>query len=127
MSDEPNRLEGGIYASCGHRLADDEGDDGFGFRTITLGDDCDADTGVYRCSFHGSACTKCFAAMSTAGYLATQEEANHWVVTGELPTRMKTQSADVEIVEPEAERGSAASFFDMLVTAASWGKRKARK
>jgi hypothetical protein len=84
-------MKGSIHASCGHELADDEGEDGFGFRTITLGDDCDFD-GVHRCSFHGSACRKCYEEMKAKGWLATAEEAERWIETGELPERMKEKT-----------------------------------
>lgn len=86
------QLRGAIYASCGHKLAEDEGGDGFGFPTITLGDDCDFD-GVYRCSFHGSVCQKCYDGMKERNVLATQEEAERWISDGILPDRMRKKVA----------------------------------
>ena len=84
-------LEGAIYASCGHKLADNDGGDGFGFPTITLGDDRDFD-GVHRCSFSGSACHKCFEDMKARKMLATEEEAERWIHDGILPERMREDS-----------------------------------
>ena len=90
---------GAFRASCGHKLADDEG---FGFPTITLGDDCDFD-GVYRCSFFGSACRKCYEEMKAGNILASREEADRWIKTGELPERMKREKPNNEVSErPEA-------------------------
>jgi hypothetical protein len=83
-------LAGGIWASCGHKLADDDGTDGMGFGTITLGDDCDFD-GVHRCAFYGSACRKCYDEMEARNMLATSEEADRWIKTGELPERMRCE------------------------------------
>ena len=97
-----SQLQGAIYASCGHKLADDEGSDGFGFSTITLGDDCDFD-GVHRCSFHGSACRKCYDEMKARNMLATQEEAELWVREGILPERMREDSANVKS-EPRSQK-----------------------
>lgn len=94
--DHRSALEGAIYASCGHKLADDEGEHGCGFDTITLGDDCDFD-GVYRCSFFGSACRKCYDEMAARNMLATREEADRWIKTGELPERMKCEKPNVEM------------------------------
>jgi len=88
-----SQLRGAIYASCGHKLTDDEGGDGFGFSTITLGDDCDFN-GVYRCSFHGSACQKCYDEMKARNMLATAEEAERWIHDGILPERMREDSAN---------------------------------
>lgn len=82
-------MKGSIHASCGHELADDEGPDGFGFDTITLGDDCDHD-GVHRCAFYGSVCRKCYDDMAARGVLATKEEADRWIRDGIMPDRMKT-------------------------------------
>jgi len=79
---------GSIHASCGHQLEENEGDDGHGFSTITLGDDCDFD-GVHRCAFYGCACKKCYEDMKAANVLATPEEATLWIEKGELPERMK--------------------------------------
>lgn len=93
--DQPKaRLEGAIYASCGHKLTDDEGGDGFGFPTITLGDDCDFD-GVHRCSFHGSVCQKCYDEMKARNMLVTTEEAELWIRDGMLPERMCEDSMNV--------------------------------
>jgi hypothetical protein len=86
--DDGSALEGAIYASCGHKLAGDEGGDGFGFPTITLGDDCDFN-GVYRCSFSGCACQKCYDEMKARNMLATAEEAERWIHDGILPERMR--------------------------------------
>lgn len=83
-------LRGSITASCGHELAEDEGEHGCGFDTITLGDDCDFD-GVHRCAFYGSACRKCYDEMEARNMLATSEEADRWIKTGELPERMKCE------------------------------------
>jgi len=77
-----------VHASCGHELKDDEGEDGFGFPTITLGDDCDFD-GVHRCAFYGCACKKCFDQMKEDNMLATTQEADDWVSRGIWPERMK--------------------------------------
>lgn len=88
-----SQLRGSIRASCGHELTDDEGGDGFGFPTITLGDDCDFD-GVHRCSFHGSACQKCYDEMKARNMLATAEEAERWIHDGILPERMREDSAN---------------------------------
>ena len=90
-----SQLKGAIYASCGHKLTDDEGGDGFGFPTITLGDDCDFD-GVHRCSSHGSACKKCYDEMKARNMLATAEEAERWIHDGILPDRMREDSANVK-------------------------------
>ena len=90
--DKP-QIEGAIYASCGHKLTGDEGGDGFGFPTITLGDDCDFD-GVHRCSFHGSACQKCYDEMKARNMLATTEEADAWIKDGILPERMREPSVN---------------------------------
>lgn len=89
-----SELQGGIWASCGHKLADDEGEYGQGFPTITLGDDCDWD-GVHRCAFYGSACRKCYDEMLEGNRLATQEEATRWIEKGELPLRMRCTSSPV--------------------------------
>ena len=97
-----SQLQGAIYASCGHKLTDDEGGDGFGFSTITLGDDCDFD-GVHRCSFHGSACQKCYDEMKARNILATQEEAERWIRDGILPERMREDSANVQS-EPRSQQ-----------------------
>lgn len=86
-------MKGSITASCGHTLADDEGGDGFGFSTLTLGDDCDFD-GVHRCSFSGSACQKCYDEMKANGLLATPAEADAWIRGGVLPDRMKPKCSD---------------------------------
>ena len=86
-------LAGGILASCGHKLADDDGPDGMGFGTITLGDDCDFD-GVHRCAFYGSACRKCRDDMQARNMLATREEADAWISDGILPERMREPSAN---------------------------------
>ena len=83
-------LRGSITASCGHELAEDEGEHGFGFGTITLGDDCDFD-GVHRCASYGSACRKCYDEMEARNMLATSEEADRWIKTGELPERMRCE------------------------------------
>jgi len=83
-------LRGSITASCGHELAEDEGEHGCGFGTITLGDDCDLD-GVHRCAFYGSACRKCYDEMEARNILATSEEADRWIKTGELPERMRCE------------------------------------
>jgi len=88
-----SQLEGTIYASCGHKLTGDEGGDGFGFPTITLGDDCDFD-GVHRCSFHGSACQKCYDEMKARNMLVTTEEADAWIKDGILPERMREPSVN---------------------------------
>ena len=89
------RLRGSITASCGHELADDEGEHGCGFDTITLGDDCDFD-GVYRCAFYGSACRKCYDEMAARNMLATREEADRWIKDGELPERMKCEKPNTK-------------------------------
>ena len=88
-------LEGGIWASCGHKLTDDDGPDGMGFDTITLGDDCDFD-GVYRCAFYGCACRKCRDDMQARNMLATREEADAWIKDGILPERMREDSANAK-------------------------------
>lgn len=92
-AEEP--MKGSIQASCGHVLGDDEGENGFGFNTITLGDDCDFD-GVYRCAFYGSACQKCYDRMKEKNMLVTHEEAERWIKTGELPERMQPRCRDCE-------------------------------
>lgn len=81
-----------IYASCGHALSDDEGGDGFGFPTIELGDDCDAD-GVHRCAFYGSACKECYDMLLAQNRLATHEEAERWIREGIMPERMQNDAA----------------------------------
>ena len=88
MSEAESPLEGAIYASCGHKLGDDEGEYGCGFDTIMLGEDYDSD-GVYRYASYGSACRKCYDEMMSKNMLATREEADLWMATGELPDRMK--------------------------------------
>ena len=93
-------LRGSITASCGHELAEDEGEHGCGFDTITLGDDCDFD-GVHRCAFYGSACRKCYDEMEARNMLATREEADAWIMDGILPERMREPSANV----PHEPRG----------------------
>lgn len=86
-------LEGGIWASCGHKLTDADGPDGMGFDTITLGDDCDFD-GIHRCAFYGCACRKCRDDMEARNMLATREEADRWITNGILPERMRDSSAN---------------------------------
>ena len=88
-------LEGGIWASCGCKLTDDDGPDGMGFDTITLGDDCDF-YGVHRCAYFGSACRKCRGDMQARNMLATRDEADAWIKNGILPERMREPSANVK-------------------------------
>lgn len=92
-------LRGSITASCGHDLAEDEGEHGCGFDTITLGDDCDFD-GVHRCAFYGSACRKCYDEMESRNMLATREEADRWIKDGILPERMKCEKPNKAICHP---------------------------
>ena len=95
-------VRGSITASCGHELAEDEGEHGFGFGTITLGDDCDFD-GVHRCASYGSACRKCYDEMEARNMLATSEEADRWIKTGELPERMRCEKPNTKLTGDGAQ------------------------
>ena len=62
-----------------------------GIETITLDEDCDFE-GIHRCAIYSSVCQSCFERMEADGILATEAEAEAWIMEGETPARMKSNT-----------------------------------
>ncbi len=82
--------QGEIIGTCGHKLGEDDGENGGGLEAITLGNDCDAQ-GPYRTTVTEVVCRKCFDSMKKQNILLTQAEADLWINNGEIPERMAIQ------------------------------------